>query len=137
MSLELVVVTPQGEAYRGEVERVVLPGSEGDFGVLEGHERFLCPLRIGEIQITRADGGTIGAAVSGGFADVGDSQAVVLAESCETADQIDIPRAEQARARAEEALAATADPEDSASFLEHDSALQRALNRIRVAQEVH
>ena len=52
MSVELVIVTPSGEAYRGEVERVVLPGSEGDFGVLEGHERFLCSLRTGEIQLT-------------------------------------------------------------------------------------
>ncbi len=133
MSLELVIVTPQGEAYRGPVERVVLPGSEGDFGVLAGHERFLCPLRTGEIQITTEGGGAVGAAVAGGFADVGDAQAVVLAESCETADQIDFARAEQARARAEEALASISAATDPAAFLEHDSALRRAVNRISVA----
>ena len=59
MSVELVIVTPSGEAYRGEVERVVLPGSEGDFGVLEGHERFLCSLRTGEIQLTLEGGGSL------------------------------------------------------------------------------
>jgi F-type H+-transporting ATPase subunit epsilon len=135
VSVELVIVTPSGEAYRGEVERVVLPGSEGDFGVLEGHERFLCSLRTGEIQLTLEGGGSLRAAVAGGFADVGGSEAVVLAESCETADEIDFARAEHARTRAEEALAsldAVADPE---RFLEHDAALRRAVNRILVAEK--
>jgi F0F1-type ATP synthase epsilon subunit len=47
VSLELVIVTPTGEVYHGPVATVVLPGTEGDFGVLPGHERFLAPLRIG------------------------------------------------------------------------------------------
>ena len=41
MALELSIVTPEGQAYDGAVESVVLPGSEGDFGILEGHERLL------------------------------------------------------------------------------------------------
>ena len=45
MPVELVIVTPQGEAYRGPVDSVVLPGTEGEFEVLENHERFLTPLR--------------------------------------------------------------------------------------------
>ena len=51
MSLELTIVTPEGETFSGEVEQVVLPGSEGDFGVLEGHERFLSPLNHGALEI--------------------------------------------------------------------------------------
>ncbi|MGZ8716936.1 MAG: ATP synthase F1 subunit epsilon, partial [Gaiellaceae bacterium] len=41
MALELVIVTPQGQAFNAEVDTVVLPGTEGDFGVLPGHEAFL------------------------------------------------------------------------------------------------
>ena len=133
MSLELVIVTPQGEAYRGEVERVVLPGSEGDFGVLAGHERFLCPLRTGEVQITTEGGGTLWAAVAGGFADVGAAQVAVLAESCETADKIDFARAEHARTRAEQELASIDADAEHARFLEHEAARMRAVNRILVA----
>ena len=135
MSLELVIVTPSGEAYRGRVERVVLPGTEGDFGVLAGHERFLCPLRTGEVHITTDEGGTRGAAVAGGFADVGAEEAVVLAEACETADQIDFDRAERARTRAEEALAQIEDHSDPAGLREQEAALRRAVNRIQVAEK--
>ena len=51
MPFELSIVTPQGESYNGPVDSVVLPGSEGDFGVLPEHERFLSPLRIGAVEI--------------------------------------------------------------------------------------
>lgn len=135
MSVELVIVTPSGEAYRGLVERVVLPGTEGDFGVLAGHERFLCPLRTGEVHITTEGGGTLGAAVAGGFADVGAEETVVLAEACETADQIDFARAERARTRAEEALAGLDAHAEKAQFQEHEAALKRAVNRILVAEK--
>ena len=47
MAISLTVVTPEGQAFHGEAEAVVLPGSEGEFGVLPGHEAFLSALRIG------------------------------------------------------------------------------------------
>ena len=53
MPFDLTIVTPEGEAYRGSVERVVLPGSEGEFGVLANHERFLSPLRVGPVEIRK------------------------------------------------------------------------------------
>ena len=51
MSIDLTIVTPQGIVFQGPVESVVLPGAEGEFGVLENHERFLSPLRTGEVEI--------------------------------------------------------------------------------------
>ncbi len=86
MPLDLTIVTPSGPAYRGDVDSVVLPGSEGDFGVLPGHERFLCPLRPGEVQI-KAGGQTIYANASEGFADVSAEQVTVLVDSCEIVDK--------------------------------------------------
>ena len=51
MALELVVVTPEGEALSEVIDQVVLPGEAGEFGVLESHERFLTPLSLGPMQI--------------------------------------------------------------------------------------
>jgi hypothetical protein len=53
MALDLTIVTPAGSAYQGDVDSVVLPGSEGDFGVRPGHERLLSALRCGEVQIEK------------------------------------------------------------------------------------
>ena len=130
--IELVIVTPQGEAFRGKVDSVVLPGSEGDFGVLEGHERFLCPLRTGAVEI-KSGGGSQFASIGGGFADISGSEAAVLVESCEIAGKIDVARAESARERAQAALA---DEEQAAEILlEQSAALARAENRLAVAQK--
>jgi len=90
MAIQLTVVTPEGQAYEGAVEQVVLPGSEGDFGVLEQHERFLTALRPGAVEIL---GGSAGerewAAVSDGFADVGAEQVTVLVSHCTLASELD------------------------------------------------
>jgi F-type H+-transporting ATPase subunit epsilon len=136
MPFDLTIVTPQGEAYQGRVETVVLPGSEGDFGVLEGHERFLSPLRIGELEIRVSDRRTF-AAISGGFADVVGERVVVLADTCELAKDIDVARAERARERAEGALRTLeASDTENAEFRLHQAALERAVVRIQTADRV-
>jgi F-type H+-transporting ATPase subunit epsilon len=133
VSLDLTIVTPQGDAYQGAVAAVVLPGSEGDFGVLEGHERFLSPLRIGAIEIRTPDHVRF-AAISGGFADVSGREVVVLAETCELAEQIDVDRAEMARRRAEEQLERLREEQDENHRTRvYSAALERAVVRIQVA----
>jgi F-type H+-transporting ATPase subunit epsilon len=130
---ELGIVTPEGRVYQGRVESVVLPGSEGDFGVLGGHERFLAPLRIGEIEI-RDERGRRFAAISGGFADVSGEQVVVLAETCELAERIDVARAERARERAERELGRLLESgAEEQRFRLEQAALERALVRIQAA----
>ena len=103
MALELVVVTPAGEALSEEIEQVVLPGEAGDFGVLESHERFLTPLKLGPMQIIGQDG-TRWAAITSGFAEVDGSRVVVLVDSCELASEIDHAATEAARVEAEAEL---------------------------------
>ena len=133
MPFELDIVTPEGRVYQGRVESIVLPGSQGEFGVLGGHERFLAPLRVGEIEI-RDERGQRFAAVSGGFADVSGDQVVVLAETCELAERIDTARAERARERAERELGRLRESgaEDQRFRLEQ-AALARARVRIQTA----
>ena len=133
MSLQLPIVTPEGSAYEGSVETVVLPGSEGRFGVLAGHERFLAPLKIGEVELRGATG-TEWAALSGGFADVNAEHVVVLAETCELAQEIDLARAQRAEreARAEIERLRMSNAEEH-EFRLWENALQRAIIRIQTS----
>ncbi|HEX5066275.1 MAG TPA: ATP synthase F1 subunit epsilon [Myxococcota bacterium] len=80
MPFELTIVTPQGQAFAGPVDTVVLPGSEGEFGVLPNHERLLTTLKPGEVTIKRG-GETVRATISDGFAEVRGDAVTVLVES--------------------------------------------------------
>lgn len=133
MPFELRIVTPQGEVYGGRVESVVLPGSEGQFGVLENHERFLTPLEIGEVEIHTA-GELIYAAIAGGFAEVRGERVSVLVESCELAAEIDLARAELARDRAAQGLEQLGEEEDRRRGEAYQAALRRAHNRVNVSR---
>ncbi len=132
MPIDLTIVTPEGTRHQGQVERVVVPGSEGDFGVLPGHERFLSPVRIGELELDA--GARRFAAVSDGFVEVDGEKVVLMVDSCEFASDIDTARAERAKARAERELDRLRQAQEEAqSFRLQEAALQRALVRIQVA----
>ena len=134
MPTELIIVTPLGEAFRGPVDSVVLPGSEGDFGVLEKHERFLSPLKVGEVEIKTAEGSTW-AAIATGFADVSGEQVTLLLESCEIAADIDAAKAELDLERAREGLAAV-DAEQERDRYEHfEAAIALAEARLAVSRK--
>jgi F-type H+-transporting ATPase subunit epsilon len=112
LSLDLIIVTPEGEAYSGPVEQVVLPGSEGEFGVLEEHERTLAPLQHGAIEIKLASGSEW-AAVSNGFADVSSERVVVLADFCVMAGSIDKAKVSETQSEAQAELDALAEGEEN------------------------
>jgi F-type H+-transporting ATPase subunit epsilon len=136
MPIDLTIVTPEGTRYQGQIERVVVPGSEGDFGVLPGHERFLSPVRIGELEVDGAN--KRWAAVSEGFAEVNGDKVVLMVDTCEFAADIDKARAERAKARAEAELARRERQHvEEKSFRLEEAALQRALIRIQVASKSH
>lgn len=82
MPLHFELVTPERLVRSEDVHMVVVPGSEGDFGVLEGHAPFMSTIRNGELAIYRS--GTTGEperiAIEGGFAEVNDRGLTVLAE---------------------------------------------------------
>jgi len=129
---ELTIVTPEGMAYQGSVDRVVLPGSEGDFGVLASHERFLSPLKVGSVEILTAKE-TSYAAIADGFAEVQGEAVTVLVDSCEFAHEIDVTSAQAELSAAEQALERAAG-EDPDRYREFEAALERAHNRLAVGQ---
>ena len=84
MALHFELVTPAKLVRSEDVYMVVVPGTEGEFGVLEGHAPFMSTIRDGEVKIYASDGATPETiAVRGGFAEVGDNGLTVLAEHVE------------------------------------------------------
>ena len=134
MPINLIVVTPAGEAFSEPVESVVLPGAEGDFGVLSEHARFLAPLKPGPMEIKLVGGETEWAGISGGFAEVSDDQVVVLVDECYKAHEIDLEHAIRTREEAEAAIAAMKAEEEE---LEHRARLEDSKVRAAVQIEVH
>jgi F-type H+-transporting ATPase subunit epsilon len=134
MAFELVVVTPEGQAFRDKVESVVLPGTEGYFGVLDGHEPFLTGLQIGVMEIGQGDT-TLHAALSTGFADVTADAVTVMVGTCEFAHEIDVERATTARERAQRQLEEMRQTEAGQDvYDEYQEAFSRAITRIAVSE---
>lgn len=128
--LKLDVVTPERRVLSREVDQVTLPGTEGYLGVLPGHAPLLTGLGTGEITY-RDGGGTHRLAVSGGFAEVQRGHVLVLAETSEQAEEIDVERAEAARERAQREL--ERHPAGGDAFRRAEIQLARALTRLRVS----
>ncbi|MCJ7420583.1 ATP synthase F1 subunit epsilon [Sphingomicrobium astaxanthinifaciens] len=84
MALHFELVTPERLERSGEAHMVVVPGVEGDFGVMEGHAPFMTTLKNGQLEIhTSAGGEPERVTVSGGFAEVGANGLTVLTEKVE------------------------------------------------------
>ncbi len=134
MPIHLEIVTPEKRAYSDDVDSVVLPGSEGELGILPHHAPLISQLGVGELRIRK--GGTEESfAIVGGFVQVRPDRVVVMAETADLAAEIDLERAEEARRDAERALeAGFVEPADLAQAR---AALQAALVRIRVAERRH
>ncbi|HVS87753.1 MAG TPA: F0F1 ATP synthase subunit epsilon [Candidatus Acidoferrum sp.] len=132
-AIQLVIVTPQRQLLRENVAEVQLPGANGYLGVLPGHAPLITELGIGELSYHDLSGKeSAHLAIIRGFAEVLPDRVTVLAETAELAHEIDLARADAARARAEKRLASgdTNIDWDRASV-----SLQRALIRIQVARK--
>jgi F-type H+-transporting ATPase subunit epsilon len=132
-AIELVIVTPERQLARESVGEVTIPGLEGALGVLPGHAPLVTELGIGELtyrKVNSSDEPCI--AVIQGFAEVLPDHVTVLAETAERAQEIDLARAEAAKARAEKRLASN---DANIDWDRASIALQRSLIRIQVAKK--
>jgi F-type H+-transporting ATPase subunit epsilon len=136
-SIELIIVTPERQLLRESVVEVTLPGAEGQLGVLPGHAPLITELGIGELSYeTKGSSESVPVAVISGFAEILGDRVTVLAETAERPEEIDIPRAEEAKKRAEQRLAAAAS-DSNIDWGRAAVALQRSLIRIQVARKGH
>jgi len=128
--LKLEIVTPNGLILSEEVDEVVCSGSEGEFGVLPGHVPFFTTLKIGMLTYKKGNEARY-VFVNWGYAEVGPDRVMVLADSAEKSDDIDVERAKAAMKRAEERLKQMAEID----HVRATSALDRAFARVSVAEK--
>lgn len=131
--LQLNVVSPDRLVVRDSVSAVTLPGKNGYLGVLPGHAPLLTELAPGEVMYTR-EGVKHYLSVNWGFAEVLPDRVIVLAQSAERAEEIDVERAQRAKQRAEELLKRFLDPEIDMERAR--KALSRAMARLEVAHHL-
>ena len=113
-----------------EVDEVTATGKVGEFGVLPGHAPFLTSLKIGEL-VYKNDGITEHMALNWGYFEIRDDKIIVLVETAEAAEEIDVERAKAALGRAEEKLKLL--PPEDKQFKIYEAALERAIIRMQVA----
>ena len=130
-SYHLEIVTPKKIVLSTSVVSFTAPGVMGGFQVLKNHAPLLAATTMGLVKVVNEDGNETRYATSGGFVEVRDNKVVMLAETAEQADQIDVKRAEFARDRAEKRLAEKRVEND---IERARASLQRALNRLKVSQ---
>ncbi len=131
-NFQLDIVTPAKTVYSGEVQSFTAPGVVGSFQVLVSHAPLLSSIGVGEVKLNDAKGGKFRFATSGGFVEVKGNKVILLAESAEQAEDIDVTRAEKAKQRAEERLQKK---DKEIDFDRAQASLLRSINRIKIASK--
>lgn len=126
-NLLLDIVTPFGSVFSEEVDMVIAPGREGEFGILPGHIPFVTTLKIGALKYKK-DNTTSQVFINSGFCETEPGKVIILADSAELMEGIDSERAEAARQRAEERLKGESDVD----FIRAETALARAVGRLKL-----
>jgi len=131
-SMRLDIVTAERVVFSEDVDVVVAPGVEGQLGILPHHAPLMTTLQVGELRV-RKGGEEFSLAISGGFLEVRPDRVIVLADTAERAEEIDVARAEEAKRRAEERLLERRVPGIDAARVE--AALRRSLARLKVVEK--
>lgn len=128
-TIRLEVVTPERIVFSEETTSIILPGVDGFFGVLPNHAPLVAALRVGPVVYRQGDKKDR-IAIHGGFFEIVDNQAVILADAAELSGEIDVARAREALERARKRLQ---DRQADVDLVRAQAALERALTRLRVA----
>ena len=130
-TFQLEIVTPAKLVVKDAAEEAQIPGLSGYLGILPGHAPLLTELGVGAITY-KANGASHILSLAWGFAEVLPDKVTILAEAAERPQEIDVARAQEAKARAE-ALLKSNDP--NVDYARAEDALQRAETRLSVAKE--
>ncbi|OGP77840.1 MAG: ATP synthase F1 subunit epsilon [Deltaproteobacteria bacterium RBG_16_49_23] len=126
----LDVVTLKKVVFSEPIESVIAPGTVGHFGILAGHTPFVSSLQTGITKITKANGEKFNLSTSGGFLMTDGKKVILLAESAERPEEIDVNRAQRAKERAEKRLA---EKNPDTDIDRARTALLRAINRLKLS----
>ncbi|HHV08957.1 MAG TPA: ATP synthase F1 subunit epsilon [Clostridiales bacterium] len=128
---KIAIIASDHPFYQGECDMLVFPGMDGEFGVLAGHEPMVTCLRAGELRYKLEDEWHY-AAVSDGIVEITPGQVMILADTIERPEDIDLRRAEEAKVQAEEKLRQKLSIKE---YYQTMAALNRAMNRLRVVNK--
>jgi F-type H+-transporting ATPase subunit epsilon len=128
MPIRCEIVTQDKSLFEGDVDIVIIPGSEGDMGILPGHAPLLATLGYGILRV-RTKGEEHAFTIAGGLVEARPDMVTVLADIGEDVEDIDVQRAEAAKARAEEYLK-KGPPPDMDKYLSMKAALRRSKIRL-------
>jgi F-type H+-transporting ATPase subunit epsilon len=135
MPIRCEIVSQDRMVYEGDVDIVVLPGTDGEMGILPHHAPLLTTLKFGLIKVRSSNDEQV-FTVAGGVAEIQPSIVTVLADAAENVQEIDVARAEAARQRAADALASVKN-EDVDAYLALEAALRRSNLRLDAAKRFH
>ena len=133
MTIRCEIVSQDRLVFEGDVDIVVLPGSDGEMGILPNHAPLLSTLKMGIIKV-RHGGEEDLYTVTGGVVEVQPDIITILADAAEDIGEIDIARAEAAKQRAEDLLK-DGPPEDVDAYLAIEAALRRSNLRLEAARK--
>lgn len=128
-TIRLELVTPERFMLSEDVEEIIIPGYEGELGVLPEHTQYLSIVNVGVLSY-RKGGGWQKIAISGGVAEITPERVVVLADTAEHAEEINLERARLAQKRAEDELKQVGHSLDDERYKLAEAALSRAISRI-------
>ncbi|MGB8455848.1 MAG: ATP synthase F1 subunit epsilon [Anaerocolumna sp.] len=129
-TFQLEIIASDHPFYKGDCEMLIFPAIDGEHGILANHEAMVTCLRAGELRFL-VDGNWRFAAVSDGFVEITPQYVVLLADTVERPEDIDVNRASEAKIRAEEKL------RQKQSIMEYyhtQAALNRAMSRLKVTK---
>ena len=130
-TFHLEIIATDRVFFSGEVEHLVITAIDGLIGIMAGHEPLVTSLPTGELKYL-VNGEWKYAAISEGFIQVMPDSSIILADTCELPEEIDIKRAQEARERAEERLR---QKQSIKEYYETQAALNRAMNRLKISQK--
>ncbi|MBQ6168946.1 MAG: F0F1 ATP synthase subunit epsilon [Ruminococcus sp.] len=130
-TFHLEIIATDRIFFSGEVEHLVITAIDGLIGIMAGHEPLVTSLPTGELKYL-VNGEWKYAAISEGFIQVMPDSSIILADTCELPEEIDIKRAQEARERAEERLR---QKQSIKEYYETQAALNRAMNRLKISQK--
>jgi F-type H+-transporting ATPase subunit epsilon len=132
MPIRCEIVSQDRTVFEGDVDIVVIPGSDGEMGILPNHAPLLSTIRLGVVKI-RQGGEEQDFTITGGLVEVQPKIVTILADAAENIEEIDLARAEEAKRRAEQRLA-EGPPPGSEALLAAEAALHRSTLRLEMAQ---
>jgi F-type H+-transporting ATPase subunit epsilon len=131
--LDIEVFTPSKAVYSNKALSITVPGAQGSFQVLFNHAPILSALDIGKVKIEEEGGKKLDFAAGGGTVEVLNNKVLLLVESFETKEEIDVKRAELAKERAQKRLKRESD-EENIDMMRAEFALKRSINRLNISK---